>query len=97
MRGWPDVLAVHGSVWAEGRGAPPHLDVGDRVVVTGLLERPAGTFGAFLRHRGYPVELSVSAIRFQGPPAGPLATAATLRVASTATSTLVPGSARRVY
>lgn len=75
-RGWSSVVAVHGSVWAEGRGEPPRLDVGDRVVVTGLLERPAGSFGTFLRHRGYPAELSVSTIRFQSGPAGPLIRAA---------------------
>jgi competence protein ComEC len=75
-RGWPTVLAVHGSVWAEGRGAPPRLDVGDKVVVTGLLERPAGSFGAFLSHRGYPAELSVTTIRLVGPPGGPLLRAA---------------------
>src|SRR5205823_6227739 len=58
LPGWPAVLGVHGSVWADGRGPPPRLDVGDRVVVTGLLELPPGPFGAFLRQRGYPAELS---------------------------------------
>jgi competence protein ComEC len=75
-RGWPQVLAVHGSVWAEGRGSPPRVDVGDRLVVTGLLERPGGSFGEYLRHRGYPAELSVSTLRIEGPPSGPLLRAA---------------------
>src|SRR5207245_5256747 len=76
LPGWPSVLRVHGSVWAEGRGAPPRLDVGDRVVVTGLLARPAGSFGEYLRHRGYPAELSVSTLHREGPPSGPVVRAA---------------------
>jgi competence protein ComEC len=74
--GWPAVLEAHGTVWADGRGPPPHLDVGDRVVLTGLLERPGGSFGEFLRQRGYPAELSVGTIRRTGPPASPIVRAA---------------------
>jgi competence protein ComEC len=76
LHGWPVVLTVHGSVWAEGRGRPPPLDVGDRVVVTGLLERPRGSFGQFLRERGYPAELSVSTMRYRGAPTSPVVRAA---------------------
>ena len=44
--------------------------------MTGLLERPGGSFGQFLRQRGYPAELAVSTLRYVAPPAGPLLRAA---------------------
>ena len=68
MPGWPAAIAVHDTVWAEGRGPPPRLDVGDRIAVSGLLRAPKGSFGDYLRHRGYAAELSVSTVRMLGPP-----------------------------
>jgi competence protein ComEC len=76
VRGWPPAIAVHGSVWAEGRGPPPRLDVGERVVATGLLDHPGGPFGEYLRQRGYPAELSVSTVRSEGDPSSPVVRAA---------------------
>ena len=67
--GWPTAFAVHEAVWAEGRGRPPRLAVGDRIAVSGLLQAPTGSFGDYLRHRGYAAELSVSTLRLVGPPA----------------------------
>ena len=85
MPGWPAAIAVHDTVWAEGRGPPPRLAVGDRVAITGLFEAPTGSFGEYLRHRGYAAELSVSTLRVVGPPPSPLLRGAdALRTALTA-------------
>jgi competence protein ComEC len=72
LAGWPDEVAVHDPVWAEGRGPPPRLEAGDRVAAAGLLEEPGGSFGLYLRHRGYPAELSLSYVHFAGRPVNPL-------------------------
>ena len=68
LRGWPAAIVVHDTVWAEGRGPPPRLDIGDRLAVSGELRAPRGSFGDYLRHRGYAAELSVSTLRQVGPP-----------------------------
>jgi competence protein ComEC len=70
--GWPASIAVHDSVWAEGRGRPPPLRAGDRVALGGLLDQPPGSFGEYLRRRGYAGAFSVSQIHFRGPPTSPL-------------------------
>src|SRR5438552_19001 len=74
--GWPAAVRVHDPVWAEGRGSPPHLRAGDRVALTGLLERAGGSFGAYLRHRGFAATFSTSQVRLRGPPTNPLLRAA---------------------
>ena len=69
-------LAVSGRVWAEGHGPPPRLDAGERVWVEGLLEDARGSFGVYLRHRGYAGTMSVAELRPRGPPTNPLLRAA---------------------
>jgi competence protein ComEC len=76
LPGWATAIAVQDAVWAEGRGPPPRLAVGDRVAVEGTLRSPTGSFGEYLRHRGYAAELSVSTLRVVGPPSSPLVRAA---------------------
>lgn len=89
LRGWPSAITVHDTVWAEGRGPPPRLWVGDRVDVSGLLQSPDGSFGDYLRHRGYAGELSVSTLRVVGPPSSPV-----FRVADAVRAALTTSLAR---
>jgi competence protein ComEC len=55
-------------VWLEGHGLPPNLRPGDRVAVDGTLAQLRGSFGAYLRHRGYPAVLSADRLHDRGPP-----------------------------
>src|SRR5205814_6516868 len=52
------------------------LEAGDRLSVTGTLERPRGSFGAYLRHRGYPASLLIDAVRRTAGPSNPVMRAA---------------------
>jgi competence protein ComEC len=69
-------LRLHDSLWIEGRGPPPHLLSGDRVVVEGSVRKLRGDFGTYLRHRGYAGTFDVETVELQGPPRNPLLLAA---------------------
>jgi len=60
------------AVWLEGRGRPPGLPPGEQVVVEGTLERLRGSFGEYLRRRGYAATLTVDAVLDRRPPANPV-------------------------
>ena len=55
-------------VWVEGHGVAPNLHPGDRVAVDGTLAGLRGSFGAYLRHRGFPAVLSADRLHDRGPP-----------------------------
>jgi competence protein ComEC len=63
-------------VWLEGHGLPPNLRPGDRVAVDGTLAQLRGSFGAYLRHRGYPAVLLADRFPDRGPPTSVLRRAA---------------------
>jgi competence protein ComEC len=63
-------------VWLEGRGRPPRLPWGEQVEVEGTIAALRGSFGSYLRRRGYAARLEVDAIRDRGPPSNPLRRAA---------------------
>ncbi|HEY1330592.1 MAG TPA: DNA internalization-related competence protein ComEC/Rec2 [Actinomycetota bacterium] len=79
-------VSATGAIWAEGRGPPPDIAVGSQVVVEGLLESVPGSFGTYLRHRGYAGALSVASLHAGGPPANPFLRAADAMRASLARS-----------
>jgi competence protein ComEC len=64
------------AVWLEGRGPPPRLPVGERITVDGVIKRPRGSFGLFLRRRGYVATLAVDVVTDRGPPRNPFVLAA---------------------
>jgi competence protein ComEC len=66
--GWPRVIRVHDPLWLEGHGRPPSLTAGDRVRLRGSIGRLHGSFGDYLRHRGYPATYFVDEISSRGPP-----------------------------
>ena len=59
------------TVWLEGRGRPPRLPPGEQVIVEGTLQRLRGSFGEYLRRRGYAATLAVDAQLDRGPPGNP--------------------------
>jgi competence protein ComEC len=59
---------LHDPLWLSGRGAVPNVEAGDRVTVDGTLEITGGSFGDYLRHRGYPASIQVDDVRLRGPP-----------------------------
>jgi competence protein ComEC len=63
-------------VWLEGRGRPPRLPWGQQVEVDGTITALRGSFGSYLRRRGYAATLQVDGIRDRGPPTNPLRRAA---------------------
>ena len=74
---------LHDPLWISGRGEAPEVEAGDRVVVLGTLEITGGSFGEYLRHRGYAASVQVDDVRLRGPPANPV-----MRVAGAVRSTL---------
>jgi competence protein ComEC len=80
----PTVFTTAGSfrvrdpIWTSGRGPTPRLSSGERVVLTGTLAAPEGSFGRYLRSRGIPASVSVDEIRRAGPPRNPFLRAATV-------------------
>jgi competence protein ComEC len=69
---WPSAIAVRDSLWVEGRGRPPPLQPGERIVIRGPLHGLRGSFGDYLRHRGYPASVFVEHLDELGQAAGPL-------------------------
>lgn len=63
-------------VWLDGRGRPPSLPWGEQVEVEGTVTSLRGSFGSYLRRRGYAAALEVDAIVDRGPPTNPLRRAA---------------------
>lgn len=66
------VIRSSNAVWLEWRSRPPDLPPGERVVVEGTIGRLRGSFGEYLRRRGYVATLAVEALRDLGPPRNPL-------------------------
>jgi competence protein ComEC len=64
------------ALWLEGRGPPPRLPVGERIMVDGAIKRRRGSFGSFLRRRGYVATLAVDVVTDRGPPRNPFVMAA---------------------
>lgn len=60
-------IQVSDPLWVEGHGRPPKLRPGDRVMVEGKLSRLRGSFGVYLRHRGYPAILLADRLQDVGP------------------------------
>jgi competence protein ComEC len=58
-------------VWLEGRGPAPELPLGQQVEADGEVKPLRGSFGSYLRRRGYAARLEVDAIRDLGPPRNP--------------------------
>jgi competence protein ComEC len=54
---WSAAVEVRDSLWVEGRGRPPPFEAGDRILVRGPLHGLRGSFGEYLRHRGYPASM----------------------------------------
>ena len=65
-----DGVRLADRVWVEGHGPPPVLRLGDRVTVEGVASGLRGSFGAYLRHRGYAAILSAGHLLGRSPPSG---------------------------
>jgi competence protein ComEC len=74
--GWPRGLAMGDSLWVEGHGSPPRLEAGDRIQADGALGRAHGSFGTYLRRRGYTATFAIDGLTTRGPPTNPLLRAA---------------------
>ena len=74
---------THDPLWISGRGEPPTVEAGDRVSVVGTLEITGGSFGEYLRHRGYPASVQADDVHLRGPPSN-----AVMRAAGAVRSTL---------
>lgn len=61
-----------GSLWLQGRGSRPDLPAGEQIVVEGTVRRLRGSFGAYLRRRGYAAVLDVDSLENIGPPRNPV-------------------------
>jgi competence protein ComEC len=66
--GRPAAIPAKSLVWLEGAGPPPKLSWGERVEVEGAVKPLKGSFGSYLRRRGYSATLEVDGIRDIGPP-----------------------------
>jgi competence protein ComEC len=65
------VMRVGAAVWLEGRQRAPELPEGERVGVEGIVERLHGSFGRYLRQRGYAAMVEVDFVADRGPPLNP--------------------------
>jgi competence protein ComEC len=65
------VMRAGATVWLEGRQGAPELPEGERVEVEGIVERLHGSFGRYLRQRGYAAMVQVDYLTDAGPPRNP--------------------------
>jgi competence protein ComEC len=65
------VMRAGSTVWLEGRERAPELPEGERVEVEGIVERLHGSFGRYLRQRGYAAMVEVDHVTEAGPPRNP--------------------------
>jgi competence protein ComEC len=70
--GGPDPVRSESTLWLEGRDRSPELPEGERVEFEGVAERLHGSFGTYLRQRGFAAIVEVDAITDRGPPTNPI-------------------------
>ncbi len=85
-------VTLNEAVWVQGNGSAPRAARGDRVRISGTIDRPeAGDFADYLRSTGVVVEMRVGDFLRDGPSSNPI-----VRLAGSA-RTLLRGSIERLF